>query len=807
VPFAEIAIPLPVHDAFTYRVPGELSVQVGHAVKVPFGRKQLTGYVTSLTPALPADVTLKDVIQLVDPEPAFGPAQLEFFKWISDYYLAPLGEVIATALPVAYRARSKVVYRPLAAGVEAIATGSALGPDAELVLREVVARPGRGRRGLERVLFAEVAAEAVGRALGQLVAAGLVAAATIEAKAPGAHVATVELTGREKGSIDLGGARMRGVVARLVEMGGRADVDEIVEREGAGARDAIRRLEERGIVRRGEREDRRSTLGERTERDRARALNEPQQVARDAIVASQDDVFLLHGVTGSGKTEVYLQVAEAVLAAGRQVLVLVPEISLTPLLCGRFAARFGDAVAVLHSALTPTDRLREWRRIRAGEAKVAVGARSALFAPFSALGLVVVDEEHDDSYKQEDGVRYHARDLAVVLGRLTKCPVVLGSATPSLESYTNALDGRYTRLVLPTRATPRPVPRIELVDMRGRPTDKALSSELVHALGETLAEGGKAIVLYNRRGYAPTVECPGCGAHYACPSCGIELVLHQKQGRLLCHYCGFYREREDPCPACATPFAVLGFGTERLEEELQDAFPGTGVLRMDADTTASRGAHERILDAFRDTDARILVGTQLVAKGHDFPAVTLAAVVGVDHLLLLPDFRSAERTHALVTQLAGRAGRGTTPGRVLVQTRHADHFVFRELADASQDLSRDHFYEEESRGRRALLYPPFTRLALARVEGTDRARALGVARALTQELRERIGAERGRIDVLGPAPAPLGRLVGRWRFQLVVRGRDPLAFRRWLRGVRPVLVRAPHGGVRVTVDVDPRNLM
>src|SRR6185369_5994366 len=368
------------------------------------------------------------------------------------------------------------------AGVEAIATGSGIGADAEQVLREIVAHPGRTRRGLERMLFSELSADVIGKALGALAAAGLVAVGTIEARAPGARVATVELTGKE--AIDLGGARMRGVMARLVEMGGRADVDEIVEREGSGARSAIKRLAERGFVVLGDREDRRAAMGERTGRDTAKQLNAAQQAARDAIVASPDDVFLLHGVTGSGKTEVYLQVAEAVLARGRQVLVLVPEISLTPQLCGRFAARFGEQIAVLHSALTPTDRLREWRRIRAREANVAIGARSALFAPFTDLGLVVVDEEHDDSYKQEDGVRYHARDLAVVLGRLMKCPVVLGSATPSLESYTNALDGRYERLLLPVRATPRPVPKIELVDMRGRPTDTALSVELVQALGD-----------------------------------------------------------------------------------------------------------------------------------------------------------------------------------------------------------------------------------------------------------------------------------------------------------------------------------
>ncbi len=507
------------------------------------------------------------------------------------------------------------------------------------------------------------------------------------------------------------------------------------------------------------------------------------------------------------------------------MLVLVPEISLTPQLTHRFQARFGDGVAVLHSGLSPAERHRQWRRIRAGEATVTVGARSGLFAPFTRLGLIVVDEEHDDSYKQDDGVRYHARDLAVVRARMADCPVVLGTATPSGESWQNAAEGRYTLIRLRERATPRPVPAIELVDLRGRPPTSPLSQELTSALETTLSAGGKAIVLYNRRGYAPVVECPGCGHSFLCPSCGVGLVLHRQQGgrqqggRLQCHHCGYHQPHEPACPACGTDVEVLGHGTARVEESLLEAFPEARILRMDADTTQARGSHARILDRFRDGEAQILVGTQMVAKGHDFPDVQLAAVVGVDHLLTMPDFRNAERVHALVTQLAGRAGRGSIAGRVLVQTLQPEHHVFQQLVQPSLPQAQpdapggafelepvlDGFLASEMLQRRLLGHPPFAALVLLRVEGADAPAALAATRELAQALRG--DAPRGPVRVQGPVSAPMARLMGRWRYQLVIRASDRGLLRRWLSQREALLRRAPGKGLRLTVDVDPRNLM
>ena len=812
-PFVEVAVALPVDGTFTYAAPPELELVVGHAVVVPFGRQRVSGYVVALAHETRLR-RVKPVARLLDEEPAFTLAQLEFCRWAADYYLAGLGEMLATALPRAYRARTRRVFTPTPAGLDAIATGGLDESVRMTVLREVAARPGRTRRGIGRRLDGEASADEAGRALDALVRAELVAVEEQSVQAPGHQVRTVHLAGAPDDLPRVPGARMRGVLTRLAEAGGSLDLAALVDQEGPGARPAVRRLEARGLVTTGEREDRTAAdpLSFAPDQRPPPTLNADQEVAVAAIIASEAGTSLLHGVTGSGKTEVYLRVAAHVLAQGGQVLVLVPEIALTPLLVGRFAGRFGDRVAVLHSGLSAGDRLREWRRIRAGEAQVAVGARSCLFAPFSKLGLVIVDEEHDDSYKQDDGVRYHARDLAVLRAHQAGCPVVLGSATPSLESWQNAQIGRYRLLRLPERATARAVPRLELVDMRGRPGKEALAPELVRALTETLDAGGKAIVLYNRRGYAPVVECEGCGQTATCPSCGLGMVLHQRRGRIICHYCGFHRPFQSTCEACGDAVRVLGHGTERVEEALAEAFPDVGIARMDADTTGRRGSHQAILERFGAGDARLLVGTQLVAKGHDFPDVWVAAVVGVDHILTMPDFRSAERTWSLVTQLAGRAGRGERAGRVLVQTRHADHFVFQLLAEHGPDVDADAFYAEEARQRRVLGYPPFARLALVRVEGADRDVARRRAAEIARKARElaaehRDPAQPRGIDVLGPVSAPLGRLVGRWRFQLVLRGRDVPRFRRWLAACRPMLRAAHKGGVRVITDIDPRNLL
>ncbi len=808
--FARVAVPLPVDGLFTYSVPAGMELQVGHSVLVPFGSRQMAGTVVEL--AAESDVpTTKPVLRLLDAEPVLNGEQLHFLRWAADYYLAGLGEVIATALPAAYRAKSRRVYRAAPAAMEWLAdAGLEEGPRTTL-LREVVAHPGRSRQGLARALSAELELAEVDRALDHNLRHGLIIAVEEEVSGPRQMVTTVRLTGPVDGIPEIPGARMRGVLARLGEAGGELDLHTLIEQEGEGAREAVTRLVGRGLVIKGEREARDPVVeGEAQGAKEAPPPNAAQATALRAILAAEKGSFLLHGVTGSGKTEVYLQAAAAVLERGRQVLVLVPEIALTPQLCGRFRARFGDRVAVLHSGLGVNERLREWRRIRAGEAAVAVGARSGLFAPFHALGLIIVDEEHDDSYKQDDGVRYHARDLAVLRAHQAGCPAVLGSATPSLESWQNARDGRYHSLSLPERATPRPVPRIELVDLRGRPPDEPFAPRLLDSITEALQAGGKAIVLYNRRGYAPVLECAACGGHYTCPSCGTSLVSHREKRRLTCHYCGFFLPLPDACGTCGGALSLLGHGTERIEEALRAAFPDVGVVRMDADTTGARGSHHAILETFRRGEARLLVGTQLVAKGHDFPDVHVAAVVGVDHLLMLPDFRSAERTYALVTQLAGRAGRGDVPGRVLVQTRHPDHFVFQRLAGDHDPEAPDEtaaFYTEEARIRRVLGYPPFARLVLLRFEGVDREQTQARATELGQALR-RSAASQGRdLSVLGPVAAPLPRLVGRWRFQIVLRGRDPARFRRWLHEIRPMLDRGVRAGSRLIVDVDPRNLL
>ncbi|MFT5681052.1 MAG: primosomal protein N' (replication factor Y) [Myxococcota bacterium] len=808
VSFVRIAVSLPVDGLYTYKVPEGLELEIGHTVSVPFGRQKVSGYVVELLDESDYPKA-KKVDRLIDVMPAFDHNQLTFFKWISRYYLAGLGEVIATALPVAYRQKARRVHIATEEGVEALAGDAVEAGPRSTVLREIVSRPGRTRRGLTRMLHNELTTDEVGSAIDALIRAGLICLEEREFGGPASQITTISLVMDRDKIPSLRGKRQKGVLAMLLAADGDIDLPTILEKEGPNARSAVVRLEEMGILKRGTREDRRAAAPqEMPGRKQAFAPNAEQAAALHAIRAATQETFLLHGVTGSGKTEVYLQAAASIIQAGKQVLILVPEIALTPLLTGRVRARFGDRVAVLHSGMTSTERLREWRRIRAGECTIAVGARSALFAPFQRLGLIVVDEEHDDSYKQDEGVRYHARDLAVLRGRLGPCPVILGSATPSLESWHNAASGRYVMLRMRKRATPRPVPDIELIDTRGRPARQAIAPEVRAAIAEVISAGSKAIVLYNRRGYAPVVECPGCGAHYDCPSCGVNLVYHRNRNRLNCHYCGFHRDFVRDCPACGTGFEVIGHGTERVEEELKEQFPGVGILRMDADTTSSRGSHFKILEAFRTGAAQLLVGTQLVAKGHDFPNVQLAAVVGIDHILMLPDFRSAERTYALATQLAGRAGRGEIAGRVLVQTRHPDHFVFRLLSGEFNKKVADPamvFYAQEVRQRRILRYPPFSRLVLVRIEGADREQTQERAGKLARDLR--VAAENARVDLLGPVLAPLSRLVGRWRYQLILRGHDVAALRTWLDENRSTLRSAGRGRVRVTLDVDPRSLL
>ncbi len=817
--FVKVAVAAPLPEPLTYAWDPDLiegpavdAPLQGHPVLVPLGSRVVNGWVVEAD--VPCDIpirSVKPVQRLLDARPVFGAEQLRFLRWAARYYLAPLGEMLNTALPSGARAKTRRVLLPADTAPDALATESVPEPRAT-VLREVIQHPGRTPRSYAKRLSQELEPAQVRAAITALKREGLLQGANRELGTSSDRVPQVHLlidpAELEAHSVRPG-ARMRGVVVRLAEAGGAMDLPDLLKLEGEHARGAVNKLAERGVLELRSRE--------RTDPVQAGELGgaapEPlpptpaQQAVLDALGAHGPGTTLLHGVTGSGKTEVYLQAAARAIEAGQQVLVLVPEIGLTPQLVGRFRARFGDSVAVLHSGLTGVERLRSWRRIRSGHARVAVGARSALFAPFQQLGLVVVDEEHDDSYKQDDGVRYHARDLAVVRGAMASCPVVLGTATPSAETLQNAIDGRYRLQQLKARISPRPVPELELVDLSQVPRGEGgvrplLSDHLVQALEGVLAAGGKAILLHNRRGYATIVQCPDCGGRYTCPSCDISMVLHKRHGKLTCHYCGLQRPFRTDCPSCGGEVEVLGEGAELLEETLERLFPWAPVARMDADTTAARGSHHRILEGFRTGATRLLVGTQVVAKGHDFPDVQLAAAVNIDMVLNLPDFRSTERTWALCTQLAGRAGRGELPGRVVLQTHHPDHFVFRTLDDPQA------FLAQESRLRTVLGYPPFARLVLVRVESADRVAALNLAVELGQQLR-RARPQGGAVDVLGPAPSPLARLVGRWRYQLLLRGWETGPFRRWLDAQAPLLLAGgrERRGVRITVDVDPRSVM
>jgi primosomal protein N' (replication factor Y) (superfamily II helicase) len=812
--FVHVAVARPIAGTLSYSIPAPLidQLDVGHVVLVPLGRRGAeTGYVVGKTNTVDFDVAkVKPIHRLIDDQKVFNAEQLAFFQWIARYYLVPLGMVIQTAIPSQIRARVLQVLRATEAGIEALTRQEVPESNAP-ILREIISRPDLTQKGLTRRLGHDFDAAEVKRGVAALIRRAWIEWGEREIGETKGAISTVRLKcplNEAMTRVPRAGKRMRAIMDSLDSAGGALDLPNIIRSHGSSARQSLKRLDAEELLEWGTREKRDALLeAPALGPTEALKLNADQQAALDALTRpAVTGCHLLYGVTGSGKTEVFLDAAEHTLTQSKQVLVLVPEIGLTPQLVGRFRARFGDKVAVLHSGLTGGERLGEWRKIRANVAQIAVGARSALFAPFSDLGLIVVDEEHDDSYKQDDGVPYNARDLAVVLGKLRSCPVVLASATPSMESWYNAQKEHYKLLHLPKRATPRNVPKVQLVDLTAMPLEEGkprpiFAPEAIDALQEAFDAGGKAIVLYNRRGYATLIQCTSCGGTYECPNCGISMTLHQRSSRMCCHYCNLSLSYTGECPVCRSrSLEELGKGTERVVEELEKLFPQIPIARMDADSTTIRGAHHRILTDFRSGKTRLLVGTQIVAKGHDFPDVHTAVVVSADQGFRLPDFRAGERTFSLLVQMAGRAGRGERAGHVVVQTWKPDHYVLKNLDHV------DDFYRRELRLRDAMRYPPFSRLCLVRVDGVNR-RVVGDATAeLARKLRQ-VAREHEAVAVLGPALAALAKLVGRWRYQIILRGQQLNAFRQFIQAVHPLLERSSKKGVRVRWDVDPRSLL
>jgi primosomal protein N' (replication factor Y) len=784
--FASVALPVPFQAPFTYRLPAGLPLpERGVRVLVPFGSRRMIGVVVG--PAADAGgKALKEVAQVLDESPLVEPALLDLAAWMADHYLAPPGECYRLVLPPAGVRASRAVVRLAKPGERTD----------DPVLREL--RDGPLRLS---ALGKRLGRDAQGSVL-RLRKVGLVEVAQ-ELDAPGFH--EVRIAVLAGGAVEPRGRAQAEVLEKLRAAGGRARVADLV-RERPSLRGAVDRLARLGALRLARERDVRGPGGLPARDMEALVPTPDQESVLSPVTAAVESngfrPFLLHGVTGSGKTEVYFRAVEAALARGRGAIVLVPEIGLTPMLVRAARSRFGETVSVLHSELSAGERHDQWWRVREGGARVVVGARSAVFAPVPDLGLVVVDEEHDASYKQDESPRYHGRDVAVMRARLEGCPVVLGSATPSVESHANALRGKYERLVLVRRIGPQGLPSVEIVDRREvlrAGGDPILSPALRDALAARLARREQSLVLLNRRGYATSLLCRECGQEAMCPNCSVTLTLHQGGRSALCHYCGHEAKAPTACPSCRGAYLRLtGFGTEKVVEAIHAAIPSARLDRLDRDRVRRRGVLAQTLAAFEKGEIDVLVGTQMIAKGHDFPRVTLVGVVDADVGLGIPDFRSAERTFQLLTQVAGRAGRGDTRGEVILQTHMPDHYALGHACE--QDY--DSFFEREMEFRRTMGYPPVTALVNVIVRSADGAKGAAEADALARALR---AAAAGRYRVLGPAHAPLARLRNEHRFQVLLKGHRPS-----MREAVRAAMTARYGEQRwpgVAVDVDPLTVM
>ena len=821
---ASVAVPRPVRRLFTYSVPPALAPRCRRGVRVvvPFGRRRLTGYLLDLREGKePADAPhpLKSIEQVLDAEPVLDESILALTRFAADYYLASLGEMIVCALP-GMKARVRRTVSVTAMGRLALEAGGGVLVDTSLpriaanpLAREilgVVAEFTSERGAAIRLedLSRRIGSRFKTRTLERLRAGGLLEVTEV-AVSPGPRPYLeehVDLSTRDDPPAAVKGSRRRRILAVLKETGGRMPLPALLKASGA-PRDALRALEKLGLVRIESQEvpRRPASLGLALEplaelsptADQKKAI----EAIEDALAERSFTTFLLHGITGSGKTEVYLRAIEAAVRAGRSALYLVPEIGLTPLLARRMRSRFGEVLALLHSGLTGGERYDEWRRIRDGRVNVVLGTRSAVFAPIPDLGLVVVDEEHDASYKQDEHPRYNGRDLAILRGKMARAVVVLGSATPSMESYLHAQRGRHRLLSLPGRIGRAGLPPVERVDMRrefeevGR--ESILSRRLLSALEERLRRGEQSLVLLNRRGFSTFVLCRSCGESIQCRNCSIPMTWHLRQRRLRCHYCDDSREEPRACPVCKSAHLHFGgTGTERLETILRASLPGARIERLDRDTTRGRGSVEEILTRVERGEIDVLLGTQMIAKGHDFPNVTLVGVLAADALLGLPDFRAGEKAFQLLAQVAGRSGRGEREGEVIVQAYYADHHAIRFACE--HDFAG--FAARELAYRRAMNYPPYSVLAAILVKDRVFDRARVRATVIGRVLR---GVAGGGLQVLGPAPAPLERLRGEFRVQLLVKAPGRRQMQEALGKTLPELEKRNVRLDNLVFDVDP----
>jgi len=808
-PHIDVAVALPVFHTYTYSVAKNLqpSVSVGKRVLVPFGQRTVTGYILD-SGERNIQKDMKPILDVLDEDPLFPSSMIPFFRWIADYYIHPIGEVIKSALPGGLNVYDFATIAITEAGETALSQG--LVSDSESKLLGLLTKGSCSYKDL-------------GKSIGKNIPNSLIhvmersgwIVKKRELKGGGVKSKMERYTSLIRSDIDTDGFSLpRKKIIHALKSEGDMSVAKL-KTFVPTAPGLLKSLENAGYISIFKKRVYRDPFGEPITLHPAPILTGEQKNVISTVLSSLGKgfaTFLLAGVTGSGKTEVYLQLAAEAMKRKYSVLVLVPEIVLISQIERRFRARFGDCVALLHSRLSAGERFDQWRRIADNEASVVIGARSAIFAPFKKIGIIIVDEEHDTSYKQETKLRYNARDLAVVRAKIHGGIALLGSATPSIQSYYNVKTKKFAKVNLSKRVEERTLPEIALVDLRKsrniRGTRRFITSELYKSMKETLDRNEQILLFLNRRGFSSFPICGACGEAMQCKNCDISLTLHQKTNAYMCHYCGFTRASVSNCMACgSSKIRLLGLGTEKVEASVRALFPDARVARMDRDTTTRKGSMLNILKGLRNNTIDILVGTQMVAKGHDFPNITLVGIICADLSLSFPDFRAGERTFQLLAQVSGRAGRGAAPGRVILQTYNPDHFSI--ISAKDQDYKA--FYNNEIGFRKSLNYPPFSRMIQIKISGRDREKTGCQARVignLCEDLKKSTKSFLMFLEIMGPIEAPLSRIARRYRWQILIKGfrvRPLHQFARRLVFENPSMFNDRN--VKVAVDVDPYFMM
>ncbi len=803
--YIQVAVALPVYNAFTYRVPQHLSsfVSIGKRVLVPFGRRRVTGYIWGSSDPV-QDKEIKYILDVLDEKPLFPSSMIPFFRWIADYYMYPIGQVIKNALPGGLNIYEFATFAITERGEKALLDGSVAPLQKEILscLKQGICR--------RKILSTRLNKKIPNSLIRTMEGVGLIIK---KQELKGGEISPkkeryVSLIRQDMPVGRLSVSREK--IIDAVKDEGEISVKKLKELVPTAPR-LIKSMEIAGQIKIFTKRVYRDPFGEPITSDTAHILTGEQEKAIFRVVSCLEKGFatcLLTGVTGSGKTEVYMHIAAEALKRGISVLVLVSEIALISQIERRFRARFGECVALLHSRLSPGERYDQWMRIVHKEVNIAIGARSAIFAPFADVGLIVVDEEHDASYKQESGLRYNARDLAVIRAKLNNGVALLGSATPSIQSYYNVTTKKYVEATLTERVEKRPLPAITVVDLRKnrdvRGIRHFITSKLYTAMKETLDHDEQVLLFLNRRGYASFPVCAACGKAVKCKNCDITLTLHRGDNAYKCHYCGYSLASASNCSNCgSSKIKQLGLGTEKVEAAVKALFPDASVARMDRDTTTRKGSILKILKGLRDRSIDILIGTQMAAKGHDFPNITLVGIICADLSLSFPDFRAGERTFQLLAQVSGRAGRGEVPGRVVLQTYNPDHYSI--LSARTQDFKT--FYNEEIGFRKALDYPPFSRIIQLKISGRDSKQTGQYAQAvgdLCNVLKKNDMSFMKYIEILGPIEASLYRIAKQYRWQILLKGKSARQLHRFVHQlIFENQAKINNRYVKLVVDVDP----